>query len=475
MKCFFYYLLTGLFLIACAKTSNDIPEFKEDGQFNVFYSDINNSVMDRTDEYSVSEADVMVFVQTVGKAEGRGNVKTCEPIYHNNKIVYYIINYYDGWQIISADRRGPIILGESPMGGFSLNNTNGGVQTWLGKMVADIEFRKDFPDVYYELVGEDELKKEEYCKRTWDLITANPQCFEEVLGPDYYIHTKPPPLTPPGNYVLTQVYTTTEYQYGVEHLLSTTWHQNSPYNNYCPFKSSPATHHVPAGCTTIAAAQVLYYLHFFLGEPSVSPSSASWNSNNNTYEFGNYVSSTWNLMGNNYNDYASLFIGSIANEIGVTFGDNGSAADVVDFYNVLDYYGLQGIYTTLYNRDDIFESLLSGIPVIFGGNQYDSLFYWPGHTWVIDGFVYKNVITHYYYEWEYVVEPTVPVPNPPLPYEVTTDSPSLAYFKMNWGYGNYENENDAYYSLDGVWTNPLIENDNPYSFNKEILYGFSVL
>jgi hypothetical protein len=52
-----------------------------------------------------------------------------------------------------------------------------------------------------------------------------------------------------------------------DHLLSTKWGQGYPWNQRAPYTSSAKTDHCLTGCVPVAAAQVLYYLHYKIGKP----------------------------------------------------------------------------------------------------------------------------------------------------------------------------------------------------------------
>lgn len=62
--------------------------------------------------------------------------------------------------------------------------------------------------------------------------------------------------------------------------------------------------------------------------------------------------------------------------------------------------------------------------------------------------------------------PTSPVPNIP-PIEETYQTAQLAYFKMNWGWGNQYGEDDGNYATSGSWADPF--HPNPYIFSNELL------
>lgn len=424
----------------------------------------------------VTEADIYLYCQYIERLQGNnayGKALDVEPIFFEEELAAYAINFENGWQIVSSDKRGPLELAKSNKGVFHYEEARENVKTWLDMLLGDIMYRRKFEEEYYKALSIEDIECESFFLSFWKAVIDGH--FETDLLEKDSVGTKPPPVIPPGHYVYSFTYTTTETD-SLPHLLSTHWHQNNPYNSYIPYTSSSGTTRCPAGCTTIAGAQVLYYLHHYFGKPISSPMSGYCTGDYNSFssDFTNYSSSTWAYIetATDIYDYRGLLIGDVAKRANVTFRPDGSFADVVNLKNsVFPFYGISGNYSTTYIRDTVYNNLKDNLPVIFGGCRYESLFLYPGHTWVIDGYVDEIVVYHDVYEWQYLTEPTVPAPTYP-PYEITHRSPQLKYFKMNWGWGNVSNEDDGNYATSGSWANPLIINSNPYIYDKEIYSRF---
>lgn len=336
----------------------------------------------------------------------------------------------------------------------------------------DIQYRRDCSDEYYANISKEGQIQEEFSLTLWDAVKKG--SFSDMTG-IVTTEAKGPPSEPPGRYELSYTYTTTEYA-GVNHLMTTHWKQEAPYNSFCPLISYNGTDRCLVGCVNVAGAQVLYYLHYQMGRPINSPTVGySYGPpDNHTYGFSGFSSSTWDVMDTNAdtNDYRGLFIGSVAHLSHTDFGADVSSAYVSDLHNyTFPFYGVTSTYSTSYNRDTVHYYLSASQPVIYGGNRYASLFYWPGHTWVIDGYINEITVYHDVYEWVYLDEPTGPVP-PHNPYEILSYSTQLKYFKMNWGWGNYYGEDDAMYATTGSWPDPLVIGSNPYIYSRELMYHF---
>ena len=443
-------------MFACEKSSPDVVSIEE----RMISSQI-TKVENKT--HYISLEDINHYVQFINALRGekkRGEIKEVAPIKYQNDDYAYILNFEKGWQIISSDNRGPIVLAESPHGNMSIRDMNSNLQYWLEMLFEDIKYRREYQSDYYQNLASEGLEAEKQSQAIWDRILSE-HSQKTPTGE---------PLIPPGRYEYSYTYTTTSAD-SLNHLISTHWDQYSPNNNYCPLKTASGIQRCPVGCVGIAGAQVLYYLHNYLGKPLYSPTEGYCIGYTDNYyaEFSSYAATTWDIMGgpSDVNDYRGLFIGSVAHSAKTSFGETGSSSTLSKLRQYsFQQYGITCDYSNTYNRDTVYNNLLSGLPVIFGGNRYENLFSWPGHAWIIDGYVREITIYHDVYEWVYLTPPTSPVPNIP-PIEETYQTAQLAFFKMNWGWGNLHGEDDGNYATSGTWADPF--HPNPYIFSKEIL------
>lgn len=263
----------------------------------------------------------------------------------------------------------------------------------------DIKYRRECPSDYYKHLTPEGFEAEKRSQAIWNRILSAQSQKASMEGP----------LIPPGRYEYSYTYTTTSAD-SVSHLITTHWTQDSPYNNYCPLKTANGVLRCPVGCVGIAGAQVLYYLHNFLGKPLYSPTDGYCIGYTDNYyaEFSAYATTTWSIMGgpNDVNDYQGLFIGNVAHSAKTSFGETGSGSTLSKLRQYsFPLYDITCDYSNTFNRDTVYNNLLSGLPVIFGGNRYENLFSWPGHAWIIDGYVREITIYHDVYEWVYLIPP----------------------------------------------------------------------
>jgi len=430
------------------------------------------------DDYMVDEGDISNYIHSILVCENNdlGGSLSSNAYEYDGEVAFYILNFENGWQIISSDKRGPILLASGRESYLSIEEINPATRMWLDILADDIAYRRRFPEEYYSKAPDDIYDKEQYCLNTWSAINSEP---EYVISEG--ISTKggrDHPLLPTGHYELVSTYYTYDFYEDTGHLITWPWHQGDPFNRYCPYKYDYSDR-CPAGCLSIAAGQILYYSHYKIGRPVSSPSSGycvgdEYNYNSNFSDFAN----TWDLM-NNTNDYVGLFVGNLGRWLGTIYHSNGSSAFSFDIPDVFsDYFGIDCTYQNGFDADTVFTSLQAGWPVIFSGQRLDGILL-SGHSFLIDGYVSYVQTTHYCYEW--VPDPIIlgnpnsinaEVPSFPEPYETTSiSSPYLYSLRLRWGYAD-PFEETATYSTDGIWTYP---NRTPYQYLRNMIYGFNVI
>ncbi len=159
-----------------------------------------------------------------------------ESILEGTDTVMYLINYQDGWELLSADRRAPRVFAMSDEGNTTIEK------------LTDIPALNTLYQRFVESIS--------YLKRNPDIPSSNDfdDSWDEVLGPR----------------ALWTLISTTVIAEGdsvQNHLTSTLWGQTSPWNICAPYGNSAMTYHCKTGCGPVAIAQMLYYLHQKEGIP----------------------------------------------------------------------------------------------------------------------------------------------------------------------------------------------------------------
>lgn len=156
------------------------------------------------------------------------------------------------------------------------------------------------------------------------------------------------------------------YDNSVGPLLSTTWHQNSPYNNNLQLVNYENSYvHAAVGCVPVAIAQIMRY-------------------------FEHPASYSWSLMPNNTaNSYLYSLINNIWTNLGSNIQPGYPASHVPHSFNVGDFlknsFGYSSATQIDYSKNSNYNLVRNELidyerPVIFKGTSGGS-----GHAWVCDG------------------------------------------------------------------------------------------
>ena len=393
----------------------------------------------------------------------------------NDTLLYVYSKPEGGWTIYSSDTRVPAIVAQSDEGTYEDIMKNENAKIWIESIAEDMRIIKSLDDDILNFSKEDIERN----KLFWTSISS-PDTFVKQLLKQNSTRIPDDPFIPEGHWVLMCSTTYSQVYDSISRQTTTDWHQNYPYNVYCPYLLDNV-YHAPAGCVAIAGAQMLYFLHSQFGVPETAPSSATINSNINDYPNYdwlqyNYNATIWNTMNSNYSTDAAPLIADVGRRVGMLYGTNNSSAytsDLVD--NVFAPYGISCTYSD-YNVSNLKSSLLSGIPVLLSAQAYDptNLYNTIGHCFITDRYKRTRTVTeiHYQWVWNALPEESGPLPMIPDKVEYTYSSPEISMIGMNWGGGN--NPPGEWFSLTGDWYK-IIDNI-PYNFNisRHMIYDFHV-
>lgn len=433
--------------------------------------------------FALTEAEINNYVNfkvLEGKSKGREVVLSeIIPIYWENIACLYVIQYEDGFDVISADKRSPIPIAEVARGTFQDCNDPNGFGGHLNLMAEEVWFSLNG---YLKDPSPEAEENIQSSLDFWRMINADSLFIAENADSiDSNLGFRFDPNIPPGYWVLVGVTTAEEVYDSIPHLTTTTWHQKGIYNYYCPEDRDSEGYIVkcPAGCVAIAGAQMLYYLHLKDGVPLTSPANGSCTgyvfNNNVVQNFWNYSSSTWSMMQpprSQYDTFAALLVGDVGNKANMAYAWNQSGTTLVSLKDdVFPFYGWNSVYSNTYSSNNIVSNLQNGYPVVCAGN-INANGNGGGHCFLVDRYKRFREKTTCYYEWEYVESNYTG----PLPYvrprtTITYGSPYILFYGMNWGQFN-TTPNGSWCSLSGIWQEGNLP---PYQYNREMIYDFSII
>lgn len=459
--------------------------------------EIDWSALDTT--YFVSDKDVEAYIhfkKLVAESEKKefGATEVVPLGLNDEATLAYLINYNEGWEIIAADKRAPMVLASGDEGHFDLNEVPENTMAWIESLEADVLHVRtslDRPQWADKDIWDNMLSSIDF----WMSINADAEYINRnglntriVIDP---IPTDPdPPVFNDGHWELISTTYVREEVSNTGHLTTTSWHQEEPYNKYMPLRTDENSN-AYAGCSAVACAQMLFYLHKHYGYPSSMPDSVECQGNVNNEHFTEHGTSTtkWNNMyeDNEFywigsgaaKDSASVLIASCGYRLGLNYKNNGGhltdidniRTDLFSSYGITcqkNAYDTDVVTASLQQQKPVVASACSGVVRIIGM----PVSYSNGHVFLIDG--YRKMRNKYTNVYEFIFDEPGPLPQIPIyREEITYSTPYVYQYTMNWGFNYnlsyYQTLPVYWYSMTGDW-NP--QGDN-FLYDRTIFTGFT--
>lgn len=440
----------------------------------------------------VSESDIEAYIhfkQLLAKGKGKEfEVLEVAPLGLDDRTTLcYLLNYNEGWEIIAADKRAPVVLATGETGNFSLEEAPDNVMAWIEGLENDVLYLRTF-------VGRPETADDE----TWDKMLSTMDFWKAINADEEFIerNSKPQtrsvpdtlPLDPPGgdepfpflgHWELAGVAVEENAYYDTGHLIPVSWGGNSGYNAYCP--SYDTYYKAPAGCVAVAGGEMLYYLHYKIGIPSMSPSSIYCTATVGNVVFGtnmyivSYSNSLWSSMKHYQADgtqtgsidpVAKLLagVGILSN---MQYGNNASGTTYQYLINgVFTPLGISCLYDDYNASLAVNEIVNRDMPVLFestAGTANGT----ERHAFVIDRCVGTADKYTYTYEWVYD-EPSL-LPRPILEdIQIEYQNVDITQIGFRWGMqGSFDG---TLYQPTGIWSNAYYM---VFNYDRKMIYNFT--
>lgn len=394
MKRMYFLLLVAVALVACEKerelavNSTDLQEVVTHNKVSLkqalLYAE--NSIngikpTTRGAERKVKSTEIYVAKPATRSAEGA-------------EVSFYLINYEDnqGFAMVSTDSRATPVYAYSDEGSLTAEDfeTNPFLKIFIEGSVENYQIEVANNSIYDPIEWPDSSNRD---------VLKYP--IVEYKGGRYYRGDVTENITKPN-------------------LLTTYWHQNTPYGINCPGGV--------AGCAPIAAAQIMAY-------------------HKHPAQFGTTVYN-WNAMTAD-SDLQEGTIGAIAaaelihqigDTAGVEYEDGITGTTIYHIRNTIWFFSYNCSEPSTYDVVRVRGNIDAEKPVLMGG--YNSV---VGHAWVIDGYNYHNSSVTYYYTF--------------APYNVFESIvlSNYTYFHCNLGWGENDNSsfNNGYFNA-----NSFLHNNN---------------
>ena len=416
------------------------------------------SSTEETIDYQVTTKDVLTYINMRGE-ETRTRAETEKliiPVLNNQDTVMYIVNYAEGWELLSADVRMPKVLAMSDRGNLSSIES-------LYTNPAQIEYLNNLKNKITSLnsISGDIILAED----NWANITVANESSDTWT--DWYLTGVQPYRT--------------DTIYDQDHLMLTEWNQGYPWNIRTPYKNSNMNSHCYTGCTVVAACQVLYYLqdYFKVSVPiygecicnTFIPDGSDFvvlNDINVTFDESTLSDSYWDLMPLSYSSsslhsYTATLMTYMGYLLNAKYKTNGTSAATYRIYDAYhDVFGFDCIKTAFDNVDEEYlkEQIIdSQLPCILEMWNTSG----DGHVVVLDGFRQIRRVYIYHYQKHNNLAQVIKRDQSVTEYS--------SYVAINWGWGG-TNDNDS--SGATIWYN-LATNWDGYNDFQEVVCDFTPL
>lgn len=438
-------ILTSLLVAGCSK-SIPVVDYYEGKMIAARSEQLNNT--------SVQMNDVLFYIKhaqekTTTKSD---DIVSILPLTDKTQdTLLYIVNYSEGWSILSGDKRTPAVIAYGEEGNISLDSANPAFLSWLNSTAIDIKRIRKSKDC--ELVfSESGIRKN---IMQWGGVND-----PRWVDPD--IPIDPPDTLTFGQWVLVRTEHYNNLYRQVPHLVAEHWGQDTPYNNYCPQNNEGS--HFYVGCAGVAAGALLHHLYrknnhptYFSGIPMDSVAV--------NYHINSSPDST---------DVTARYLRAVNDEMGlivpINYWPGGTFALPSQVSTLFANYGYTCLYDS-FDSDIVKSSLQSNKPVI--ALAFDE---WilnlpditEGHYFIIDGYELLQQVTAKYYAF-FAGGAMVPSYDERIEYEY--GAVFLSRVKMNWGWESQwtSNTNDGWYYITDSWTTTA----GSFDISRHMYYNFS--
>ena len=388
---------------------------------------------------------------------------------NNNDICLYVVNFDDGWAVVSGDDRSDNqILAYGKTGSFNVETIdNPSLLYWYDMTLEYINNLRSIVD-----------------KRK--VIQEGRSLNQEIdMNEDYYwIRIL----------LSSHIEETDDY---VEHLVSTKWGQSSPWNSRTPV--APNGYPCPTGCVAVTVSQILYYLVMEKNFPidlyhQLTPTFSYYYQDYIPYYYiSNYSRSDchnpsprWASMPLNNLEANTSYVADLMLDAGyfanMKYSQYGSGASNIG----TPFSGFDVNYDSgPYSFSVVKNSLDCGFPVAVSAYKNEN--YTNGHAWIIDGYRQYEKTRESEYRW-YMAPPDslgyynydlcyteaqkqlyAPEANEEDVFYENIVLDKAQYLRMNWGWDG-DGDNGYFHFPDNAWPTGWGQYSFPYY--PQIVYNF---
>lgn len=380
----------------------------------------------------------------------------------NGDTIAYIANYDEGWELLSNDRRIPMVLASSDKGSFNLDEIkeNDNLNSYWNSIEEGLSALKETPVTENDTLGtgwnayylENENVAEE------DLVRTSATYAEAIPGENGYWEV---------------IESQTEITSNIfsDRAITTTWHQQM--NGFIPkgINSHGQLVNCLAGCTAIAGAQYLYYLHHKNNKPQYMVDDGTYDASTNEFWFSGNSEEVWDYMTDPVcgGTYIQILIGYIAKYVTNQFGLSATYGDINKLRGLINSYGYNYSWNDYSSSSIIYLLKQHGALLSVGSNGAGS-----SHAFIIDG--YETIVTETTTTYGWVGEDSNGMDTNLRDFEgniigygITTTKTTINTedrIYMNWGQLSTEYNKASFNTVTGSWT----MGTSSFNYNRIVLH-----
>lgn len=380
--------------------------------------------------------------------QNRSNIPEMTPYTVDGDVVFYVINYNNGWEIYSNDVHLPMLIMKSETGHFYLGDIDN----------EEIPFSIILKQIAYTIhdVMDGSVEVQDEPDATWmpylDSASTTADKEWQRFNKDWY---EDPVIN--------------EYE-PLDGRLNTCWNQDSFFNVFTKHiynMESGRYEMALVGCTAVAVGQYLYWYHNHFNLPESFPEGAYRHEKSGVYYYSFYGESyDWDMIytdsdpHNLFELQTSLFLGDIAYQMNTSFNleespaKRDSAAIVIN--SKLNNSNIHAIKSG--SLANVIECLRNGYPMVAFCDTKDSKNKLGAHAFVVDYCKTLSYKDHKFWVYKEVSDGNETEEDPFSEYDTVTFEQLTEYFgegnvrmetytydyywlKMKWGW--YRKDNDC--------------------------------
>ena len=370
----------------------------------------------------------------------------------NGDTIAYIANYEEGWELLSNDRRTPMVLASSDKGSFNLDEIkeNDNLNCYWNSIADGLTALKEVPATENDTLGTgwNAYYLENGSVAEEDLVRTSATYAGATPGENGYWEV-----------IDSQAETTSDVFSG--RAITTFWNQYM--NGFIPkaINSQGQLVNCLAGCTAIAGAQYTYYLHHKNNKPQYMVDDAEYDASTNEFWFFGDSEEVWEYMEDPVcgNTYVQILIGYIAKYVTNLFGLSATYGDTDKLKGMINSYGYNYSWND-YSSSSIIYLLKQHGALLSVGSNNNSRGTGSSHAFIIDG--YRTIMTETTTTYGWVGEDSNGMDTNIRDFEgniigygittskTTTNTEDRIY--MNWGQLSPEYNDASFNTVTGSWT-----------------------